>query len=237
MKKRRKTAVIILILSLLLGIGGCAKKQNMIYVSEEEFLSFGATVELNVSNWEEYFEVAPGIVKESFNRSGTYLYQYNYLVPKEFCVISSEQVVAQVEGVSFENNELYEATTGELYQELGIQYEFSKSFSIGDDKMAGELVLAYEDDKSEIWSYPFDGGEKVKCTSVMNAEIKEISCTEIEGTVSSFLIPDEVWNIDVDGVRYLCVGEAENCFRIYEPSFYDDTRRYFKKTGKLGGKV
>lgn len=235
--KRRKITLFIIICGLLLGACGCAQKQELTYLTEDEFYSYSAAVELTKENWEEYFEVASGLVKESFNSGGTYIYQYRYLVPKEFCVISSEQAEMLVEGVSFESYEFYEIATGELAQELGRKNEFSKQISLGDDKTAGKLVLMYEDDKQETWFSSFDGGDVIQCTSIMNAEMKEISCSEIKGTVSSFIIPDTVWNTDEDGVRYLCIGEAGNCFRIYEPSFYDDTRRYLKKTGKLGGGV
>lgn len=236
--KRRKILLVLLLFCLLLGVGGCAKKQEIIYLSEEEFLSYGAEVELSWSNWEEFFELQPGMVMESYNSGGTYLYQYMYLVPKEFCVVSSETAELLVLGTGTGTQELYDIYTGEQVLVTKIEWEFAEELSIGDDKTARPLCLIYEEDKSEIWYRPLNSEGVIKCTSILkDGEVEEIYCSEAGGVVSSFLIPEEVWNVDDDGVRYLCIGKTEDFFRIYEPSFYEDTRRYLKKTDKLGGGV
>lgn len=235
---QRKIAALLCVMCLIFGAIGCGREKELIVMSEEEFFSYGETTELTAENWEEFFGLQPGPVLEEYNSGGTYTYQYMHLVPKEFCVISGEQAVLTVYGTRAVTEELYYVDNGELMQSFLIENQFWKELSIGDDKTAGTLELIQEEDfRIGYYSYG-DSDGKVQCTSFLkDGEIKDLGCKEAAGTMLVFLLPEEVWNVDEDGVRYLCIGEEENYFRIYETTFYEDTRRYLKKTDKLGGGV
>lgn len=236
--KRKKITLFLLMLSLFVGLTSCAKRQKIIYLSEEEFMAYGAMVELTVENWTEFFELQPGQVMETYNSGGTYRYQYMYLAPKEFCVVLGEQAELAVCGTKIGTTELYEKDSGELVLAVTTELELAENVFIGEDKTAGKLALIYEEDKREVWYRPDNSESVIICTSIdKDGEIRELDCDKAAGRVSSFLVPEKVWNVDEDGVRYLCIGEADSFFRIYEPTFYEDTRRYLRKTGKLGGGV
>ena len=238
MKRRNITALLGTIL-LLVGIIGCGRKEKeLMILSQEEFFSYGIETELTTKNWENFFELQPGTVMEAYNSAGTYTYQYLHLVPKEFCVISGEQADLTMYGTRVGIEELYLEGCTEPDSEYELQTEVLVKVSIGDDKTAGALALIYEKD-NRVRHQTFPDSENVRKVIGLfrDGEVKELVCWEAAGTISSFAIPEEEWNVDEDGVRFLCIGEEGTYFRIFEPTFYDDVRRYWKKTDRLGGGV
>lgn len=237
--KRRKAALLLGTVLLLLGTFGCgAKEKQRIILSAEEFFSYGTEAELTVENWEEFFELQPGPMLEDYNSGGTYICQDMLLVPKEFCVISGEQAELTVYGFQVGKEELYAVGEKEPVMEYQLRMELMEKVSIGDDKTAGTLALIYEEDKRQMQRTFIDSAERLTCTSIFrDGSIEDLVCIEADGRITSFVIPEEVWNVDEYGVSYLCIREGEDYFRIFEPTFYDDVRRYLKKTERLGDGV
>lgn len=71
------------------------------------------------------------------------------------------------------------------------------------------------------WDWWCEENEVNKTTIV----IQDFKCEGAKGSVGQCVIPEDAWNLNEDGTRYLLVGSAEGCAQVTEnANFYQNLK-------------
>lgn len=240
----KKGVVIGLLTCVLLGLCGCNKMKESnsnIFISVEEFMEYtGTSVDITPENWREYFDVVRSEVIEEKFSSGNDEVRYVVLQLKKDCIVAGDGATLMLKGVRNINTTYTNVVSGEAFP-VSNQAEFEMEAVLEETPLKVSLYPAWRD-SGRIIPYDPDGDPYYidengyqrtdpakKCYYYFDTELLSLECSAASGKVVVLDIPEHVWNVEEGEVRYLCVGTAEDYFRLYELTFQDDYRRFLEQ--------
>lgn len=170
--------------------------------------------ELTVENWEDYFEVVEveRKVTDAFGEevdNGS-IYISLSVHAKDFVYATGNDVVMRF-------LLSYSETEGDYDLETQEYIDFSQC----EDKSQTEVLFTYNEIAEKIdrdISTVLSQAEPTEGNIVRRVErnITECKLEKISGKVAILNIPDELWNLDENGKRYLAVKKGENIDRLWQ---------------------
>ena len=231
--KRKCYIICILLLGVLFSFVGCGASNKITYISKEELAACSTGVaELNKDNWEQFFMVKPGNAVEIKTSAYREKVTKDSFVLRPGCVMLNETTELLLTGKR-------QGTMEKIY----LDTMETENTAIGPTDITLELVF----DISEI-QLPFaereyerdrglsvidENGKSRDISLIRKTEVVSLECLHASGRMMTWDIPEEYWNVEEEDVRFLCIGDENVSFRVYELTFHYDMVRYLKKYGEV----
>lgn len=195
-------------------LSGCGDKDDRIKMSPEEFLSYcELNVELTEDNWQEYFQIRENVSEEEIY-SEEQLALVDHIEPWRSHVL---EIRDNGLGNVVDTTALRFHVTGTWHL---TEYTADKEecYSMDDPEVDEDYDIEWGGSEIKeilcVYSYAemsgADGGYRKTSTDVDSLEM-----TKIMGTMNFAFIPEDKWNVDEDGVRYIIVEKDEGEYAEY----------------------
>lgn len=221
-----------------------------VVISKDEIVSYRKEIELTEDNWKDYFafEECEYIEKDAFNEYTGRELKYKVVVLKEPYVQSMfDNVLLKFDIETAETSSYYNSETG--LEESRSDSPIQRTESVIVTPISFSYLLSIQEDKSSSLSassgvlciirewrpYSMNGQRKVWLSE---KELVKYDIKNIKGCVYEWDIPEESWNVDENGLRYMLVDHGfeehrsyDKYWRYYEDGFYvkRDTSEWERK--------
>lgn len=212
MQKRKKICCLLAGILVLGLMSGCGEKDGKIKMSTEEFLSYcDLNVELTEENWQDYFEIRENVTEDELY--GDEYTTVERIEPSCYNVLEIRDgglgVVKDTTAFRFHITGIWHLTeyNGEEVEDNAMDMEIDEDYDIEwTVKQAEEILLTSSYSREQ----GADAGYRRTATDVDSCEL-----VKVIGTMDFAHIPDDKWNVDENGVRYIIVVKAEDDYAEY----------------------
>lgn len=231
--KRKQYIICILLVILLFTLTGCNGSKKIKYISKEELAACSnGIIELNKDNWEQFFATELGELTEKKTSGYREKVQTEYLILKTGCVMLNEKTELLLEGKKQVETETTYLDTAEVEHSKGEPSPIILERVFTPSEMKQSLLnLVYERDGG-VYT-PMENGEYREAAMMRRTELLSVECLHASGRMMTWDIPEEYWNVEEEDVRFLCIGDENVSFRVYELTFHYDMVRYLRKYGEV----
>lgn len=227
----KRFLLIVLVLLVVAPLASCNKKKNNPqneaelsteiaeemrekFCSVEEAKSFLIAEEITLDNWEEYFEIKEieQMKKDPMGEETGYKKAEWYICFKNDRWAINETVTLKFTYKEAEKMEYTNQATGQTrIEERHDGTEFDAREDFVSISSVSDMPKWYKDVMYE-WDWWCEENEVNKTTMI----IQDFKCEGAKGSVGTYKIPDEAWNVGEDGTRYLLIGSPEGCAQVNE---------------------
>ena len=184
------------------------------FCSVEDVKGFLTTKEITLENWEEYFEIKEieQMKKDPLGEETGYKETDWYVNFKNSEWSIDETVTLKFTYKEATKMEYTNQVTGQVrIEERNNGTEFDDREDFVSVSSSDDMPKWYKDVMYE-WDWWCEENEVNKTTMI----IQDFKCEGVKGSVGTYKIPDNVWNVREDGTRYLLIGSPEGCTQVNE---------------------
>lgn len=213
MVRKRKKICYFLTAILALGLmSGCGDKDGRVRMSAEEFLSYCELgVTLTEDNWQDYFEICENVPEDE-------LYGDKYATAGRVEMPCYNTLEIRDDGLGYVKD-----TTAFRFHVTGVRHITEYNAQEAEDKA---MDMEIDEDYDIEWTV--NQAEEILLTSSYTREqgtdagyrrtamdMDSCELVKVIGTMDFAHIPDDKWNVDENGVRYIIVVKAEDDYAEY----------------------
>ena len=191
-----------------------------IFCTKEEVQSFFAPVDLTKENWSDYIEVKEVEDNETdaFGEISTFANYWKVISKEDVSGFVSDDFAIEIQYKKKSTTEILDAETEEVLSTESDDFDGQTFSSIVQNLDLGNtLENAYSFSPSAQFDY-----QGRRAVSKHITDLTVVGVSRIQGQFTTWSIPDEKWNTDDDGKRFIAVEHTLNNGRVGLIKLYEN---------------